>query len=132
MSESEKLHNALRQDQLNIISEVGSSRERFHTELENALSQMNKHTKDGFDRHTQLIQQVSEASRKSIDSAWEDSVKKMNEQFTSFDNQMQQEMNRSIQAMGKNLASVSEKLVNDYTPLTDKLRELVSISNRVN
>ena len=132
MSESEKLHNALRQDQLNIISEVGSSRERFHTELEAALSQMNKHAKDGFDRHTQLIQQVSEASRKSIDSAWEDSVKKMNEQFTSFDNQMQQEMNRSIQAMGRNLASVSEKLVNDYTPLTERLRELVNISNRVN
>ncbi len=132
MSESEKLHAVLRQEQLNIISEVGSSRERFHTELEAALSQMNKHAKDGFDRHTQLIQQVSEASRKSIDSAWEDSVKKMNEQFTSFDNQMQQEMNRSIQAMGRNLASVSEKLVNDYTPLTERLRELVSISNRVN
>ena len=132
MSESEKLHDALRQDQRNIISEVGSSRERFHSELENALSQMNKHTKDGFDRHTQLIQQVSEASRKSIDSAWEDSVKKMNEQFTSFDNQMQQEMNRSIQAMGRNLASVSEKLVEDYTPLTQKLRDLISISNRVN
>ena len=56
----------------------------------------------------------------------------MNEQFTNFDDQMQTEMNRSIQAMGRNLAAVSKKFVDDYTPLTERLRELVSISNRVN
>ena len=33
MSESEKLHAVLRQDQQKIIEEVGTSRERFHTEF---------------------------------------------------------------------------------------------------
>jgi F0F1-type ATP synthase membrane subunit b/b'/ElaB/YqjD/DUF883 family membrane-anchored ribosome-binding protein len=132
MSESEKLHDALRQDQRSFISEIGSSRERFHSELENALSQMNKHAKDGFDRHTQLIQQAAEGSRKSIDDAWAESVNKMNDQFTNFDSQMQQELNRALQSLGRNLASVSEKLVSDYTPLTERLRELVEVSRRIN
>jgi hypothetical protein len=30
--------------------------------------------------------------------------------------------------MGQQLASLSEKFVRDYTPLTDRLREIVNIS----
>jgi hypothetical protein len=32
--------------------------------------------------------------------------------------------------MGRNLASVSEKFVSDYTPLTEKLRSLLYIAPR--
>ena len=53
----------------------------------------------------------------------------MNEQFSEFDNQMQQELTRSLELLGRNLASVSEKLVADYTLMTQRLRDLVNISN---
>ncbi len=132
VADSVELHDALSADQKNLIEKVEGAQNEFSAQLASALSEMNKQAKDGFDKHTEIIEKAAEKSKTAIDGAWADSVKKMNDQFTNFDSQMQQELSRSLQLLGSKMASVSEKLVKDYTPLTDKLRELVSISNRVN
>ena len=67
----------------------------------------------------------------AIQEAWASSSEKINQQFADFDQQMQQELQRSLELLGSNLASLSEKFVADYSPLTEKLRALVNAS-RVN
>ena len=44
---------------------------------------------------------------------------------------MQEELSRAMEQLGKSLASLSEKFVSDYTPLTQKLQQLVDTAKRV-
>jgi len=132
VSVSEELHSSLREDQRALIQQVEEAQANFNSQLETALTRMNEQARQGFERHSEIIQQSAEKSQNTLNSAWEESVRKMDEQFTNFDEQMQQEMNRSLQVLGSNLASITEKLVEDYMPITDKLREIVNINTRVN
>lgn len=45
---------------------------------------------------------------------------------------LEEELNRSLATLGQQLTSLSNKFVEDYTPLTDNLREIVEISRKVN
>jgi hypothetical protein len=64
-------------------------------------------------------------------------VKGMNEateevqkQVTILDNELEIALKRSLEGLGQQLASLSNKFVQDYTPLTDKLREVVALASK--
>ena len=84
-----------------------------------------------FTKHGQLIENSAAQSDKAIQQAWIKTKKKINSQFEQFDNDMQQELTRAMQQLGTSLASISEKFVTDYTPLTQKLQQLVETAKRV-
>jgi hypothetical protein len=46
----------------------------------------------------------------------------------TLDKGLQEELTKSLETLGRQLASLSEKFVSDYTPLTDRLREVVRIA----
>jgi DNA anti-recombination protein RmuC len=48
----------------------------------------------------------------------------------TLDRGLQEELTKSLETMGRQLASLSEKFVSDYSPLTDRLREIVRIAQR--
>ena len=52
------------------------------------------------------------------------------QQFQTFDQQMQQELTRVLENMGRQLASLSEKFTTDYTPLTERLRGVLDMAER--
>jgi len=128
IAESEKAHEQLKGGYEALLRDSGQSRERFAAELANALKQMSEQSSQEFARHGGLIEAAATEAQKSINESWGQSVEKMNSQFEAFDKQMQQELTRSLELLGRNLASVSEKFVSDYTPLTKRLHELVSVS----
>ena len=99
--------------------------------VSDAMSQMNERATQEFARHGELIEAAAAEAQKAIQETWASSSEKINQQFSDFDKQMQQELQRALEALGSNLASLSEKFVADYTPLTEKLRDLVNAS-RVN
>lgn len=78
-----------------------------------------------------LLQEIREAFNQQIKSMnnniheLEDSVKK---QIENLDNALETEINKSLEGLGRGLTAISEKFVDDYTPLTDKLRSLINIS----
>ena len=47
-------------------------------------------------------------------------------QIKGLDEQMQKEVTKIVEIMGSNLASLSEKFVSDYSPLTNQLVNLVN------
>ena len=124
LAEGEKAHAELRQSHASFLKGANEARERFAAELTNTLKQMSEQSSQEFARHGELVEAVTKEAQK----AWGQSVERMNRQFETFDQQMQQELTRSLNLLGRNLASVSEKLVSDYTPLTNRLRELINIS----
>ncbi len=90
----------------------------------------------------ELAQNIN-AQLKSIESLGDDikqttnqSIKDLNdrmiEQVSEIDRNIQETHKNVIESMGAKLTALSEKFVDDYTPLTEKLRELVKISENRN
>ena len=53
---------------------------------------------------------------------------KSSEQMALLDESMEKELTSALQTFGYQLTALSEKFVNDYTPLTDRLKEVVKIA----
>jgi hypothetical protein len=52
----------------------------------------------------------------------------MKKQFDSLDEQMQQELEKAIRLLGSKLASVTQKLVEDYSRLGQNIQRLLALS----
>ncbi len=57
---------------------------------------------------------------------------KVSEQTEILNSALEKELTKSLSSLGSQLASLSQKFVNDYGPLTEKLREVVLISQNAN
>jgi iron uptake system EfeUOB component EfeO/EfeM len=55
---------------------------------------------------------------------------KTKEQVAVLDAALAEELKKSLESLGRQLAALSEKFVSDYGPLTDKLRLLVDVGRR--
>ena len=56
---------------------------------------------------------------------------RLEEQIVAVNNNMQEVQKEAIQSMGSSLTSLSQKFVDDYTPLTEKLKETVRIAKNI-
>jgi DNA anti-recombination protein RmuC len=74
-----------------------------------------------------IMTNVAENSQKLI----EESNKILQEQIKNLDQQLQEELTKSLESLGSQLASLSAKFVSDYSPLTDKLKNIVELSKRI-
>jgi phage-related tail protein len=128
LKESEQAHSELRQGYEALLEDTRQAQQRFEQELATALKQMSEQSSQAFAQHGELIEAAAAEAQKTIRESWAKSIETMNDQFTTFDEQMQEELRRALDLLGKNLASVSEKLVADYTPLTQRLQELVNVA----
>ena len=53
------------------------------------------------------------------------------ESVVNLDRTLQKELNDSLELLGRQLASLSNRFVEDYSPLTEKLQKIVEISKKV-
>ena len=83
------------------------------------------------EQHARTIEVAANEMRSQINEAWKQTSEAIENRFENFDQQMQQELQRSIETLGRHLASLSEKFTEDYGPLTERLREIVQIGGRV-
>lgn len=123
LAEEERAHAELRQGYSVLLGSAEEMRERFASDLSQALK-----------RHTELIEESARKAQQSIDSSWQQSVERINDQFTRFDEQMQQELTRSLELLGRNIASISEKMTSDYrknVELVEQLTKLIDELTRV-
>ena len=97
-----------------------------------------QHQQDAHDKLHQGFDDLlknAQRSRDNFDKALSDVLSKtstgMERQFEKLNREMGQTLHQSIEEMGGHLASLSEKFVKDYSPLTDRLREVVQIASRV-
>lgn len=67
----------------------------------------------------------------NIDKMMRDNADRITQQVKTLDEQLGEELNKSLRTLGSQLASLSNKFVQDYTPLTEKLREIVQLANNI-
>lgn len=96
--------------------EAHSLVDQLSNEIESIAETMRKATEDT----SKKMEQVSQEHSKQID--------KTTEQMES---NLEKLLNESLQSMAKNLIALSRKFVDDYTPLTDKLQNVIQIAESI-
>lgn len=56
----------------------------------------------------------------------------ISDHLKAIDKGLEEELIKALEYLGGNLASLSEKFVSDYTPLTERLHQLIEVSRKVN
>ena len=67
-----------------------------------------------------------------LKEAIKESTDNLNGQIKKLDDAMQEELSRVMKIMSDRLVSLSNKFVEDYTPLTERLKQIVNISKGSN
>ncbi|MDO9489198.1 MAG: hypothetical protein Q7J32_12545 [Sphingomonadaceae bacterium] len=78
-----------------------------------------------------LLTQTIQSAQRELQAGLNDNQKIIKEGVIALDKALQKELSDSLDALGRQLASLSAQFVNDYGPLTEKLRDLVRLSSRV-
>ena len=73
--------------------------------------------------HQGFVTTNTEANRQVIDL-----MAKTKEQISFLDAALTEELKKSLESLGRQLAALSERFVSDYGPLTDKLRRVVEMA----
>ncbi len=80
----------------------------------------------------QIETMVTETNRRlntETERIFRESTANMAEQIQLLDRALQEELTKSIDSLGSQLASLSRRFVDDYSPLTDQLRNVVRIAD---
>jgi F0F1-type ATP synthase membrane subunit b/b' len=108
--------------------QVAAAQINFRAELEKTMQGLQKGVAKAFEDFHSLTEHSSREVNKQISEAWAKTEDAINKQIATLDEQMQNELQRAMNLMGGKLASLSEKFVSHYTPLTERLREVVSLA----
>ncbi len=115
------------------IDEMTASMTQGVTKLQNEVSDIVK----GFGSHAesfsseikQFLTETLRQSQSEVNAGLTQSIDKIHQSVVALDTGLQEELTKSLETLGRQLASLSEKFVADYTPLTERLREVVRIAS---
>lgn len=71
------------------------------------------------------------AANEGFNGQVQDMMVKTREQVAALDLALTQELTASLNTLGRQLTGLSQQFVDDYTPLTQRLRELVAVAGKV-
>ncbi|MFH1727973.1 MAG: hypothetical protein ABIA04_06105 [Pseudomonadota bacterium] len=82
----------------------------------------------------QLLEQINRSisnANSQIDKLISSNIERTSKQITELDKSLGEELEKSLQTLGSQLTSLSNKFVQDYSPLTDKLQRVLEIAKNV-
>lgn len=97
----------LQKEMDHIMRDFGNQTQSFSTEMRKMITDSQSEINTGLTKSMDIIHQS----------------------VSDLDAGLQNELTKSLETLGRQLASLSEKFVSDYTPLTERLREVVRIAS---
>ena len=132
-----------------LVKQVANSEKEFKTMFETIFKnseshldelqiQMTKATENlgiqmqisGNELKKQIAENILE-NQKTFNAGLEDNSRIIKESVLALDKALQKELNSSLESLGRQLAALSNRFVEDYLPLTEKLKEVVELSKRI-
>ena len=132
-----------------LVKQVANSEKEFKTMFETIFKnseshldelqiQMTKATENlgiqmqisGNELKKQMAETILE-NQKTFNAGLEDNSRIVKESVLALDKALQKELNSSLESLGRQLAALSNRFVEDYLPLTEKLKEVVELSKRI-
>jgi DNA anti-recombination protein RmuC len=106
---------------------TASITEHVQTQVKELGSQLK--TKN--DEMADVVKKMVPEIQKQVNDQILQSQKQLSQSFATLDENLEKELQKSLTTLGQQLTSLSEKFVKDYSPLTDRLREIVNITKGV-
>ncbi len=75
-----------------------------------------------------LLLETTQSANTQINDHLRSLADKTNEQIVKLDTAIENELSRSISSLGRQLTALSKQFVDDYTPLTERLRAIVQMA----
>jgi predicted nucleic acid-binding Zn-ribbon protein len=116
-------------------SGISASVEKAAEDLGSRLVELSQESQE---RMTHLSTQLSEtldrnysAFQENLLEATDRNQARLEESVQELDQMLGEELTKSLQSLGNHLATLSNRFVEDYTPLTNQLRRVVEMSRRI-
>lgn len=117
---------------LNDLSQVFKTGTTSITEhVQTQIKELGTQLKSNNDAMAELIKKMVPEIQKQVNDQILQSQNNLSENFKSLDENLEKELQRSLTTLGQQLTSLSEKFVQDYSPLTERLKEIVNITRGV-
>jgi hypothetical protein len=117
---------------LNDLSEVFSIGTKSITvHVQTQIKDLGNQLKLNNDAMAELVKRMVPEIQNQVNKQILESQKQLTENFAALDKNLEEELRKSLNTLGQQLTSLSEKFVQDYSPLTERLREIVNISKGV-
>ncbi len=107
---------------------IDNYRDSLQQTIHNYERELQKVVQDQMSHVGNAIKSSSEQFNKLLIENTTKSTGILEQQTDRLDRALQEELRKSIETMGKHLAALSNKFVSDYSPLTEKLREVVRLA----
>ena len=98
-------------------STIGDTIHSLGEQIQQSQSEMNA-----------LLTQATKENQEKTNEALTQNVELIKEGVETLDKALEEELNTALEGLSRQLASLSAKFVEDYSPLTDRLREVVQLS----
>ena len=113
-----------------VESAVRENNRMMQTQREAIDSQINTFQQSYEDIGQQQHKLISDLTGR-VDKLMIENSERIKEQMTALDEELGEELNKALESLGKQLTALSNRFVEDYTPLTVKLKEILQLSNRL-
>ncbi|SAK82128.1 hypothetical protein AWB79_05434 [Caballeronia hypogeia] len=113
----DEMTEAMKQGVAKVHSDTAEVVKTFGTQLQSSSAELK-----------QLLTDTMKKSQTEVSDNLTRSMESIRQSVVALDKGLQEELSKSLESLGRQLASLSEKFVSDYTPLTDRLREVVRIA----
>jgi len=120
----------LEERMLFLTSGLADSLQSYSQRMEDML---NKTTHSMSETTVNLTSQLQTAYSGAFDQLDEKILKTLTQtdkQIAKLDAALEHELNKSLKTMGEQLGALSEKFVQDYSPLTERLHDLVNLAEK--
>lgn len=136
--ESLKLQNETLKESIFAIKQIGEEAKSVMpaiTEQINSLTGKLENTvlnvTEKFESNTTIMADFVEKSTKDIQKAVDIFAEKIQNSIEIIDKGLEEELTKALNSLAGSLAALSAKFVEDYQPLTEKLREVVRMAERI-
>jgi len=111
-----------------MLSEITLGVNKIQTEVSEIVKNFGAQAQSSNAEMKNLLTEVIRKTHQQLSEGLQENSKIIKEGVLTLDKALQKELNDSLTSLGKQLASLSEKFVEDYLPLTERLREVVQIA----
>ncbi len=132
---AELANETIRQTSAGVAEGMKSIREGIqsaHQETLKSHTEMTKRINAAIEENQASLQKTLQAAHQSFvdtitknDEHAGDMIRQTKEQIKALDKALTEELEKSLSSLGRQLTALSERFVEDYTPLTERLKKLV-------
>ena len=104
---------------------------KMEAELSAVINSLAKQTGNATTDMKNLLGEALKSNQEKVNEELSKGLKVIEQGVLSLDEGLQVELTKSLETLGRQMASLSQRFVEDYSPLTDKLREIVQLAQQV-